>query len=192
MTKSRLETILKGNISIEEPEDEETNALMPQGDTTSDKKKKAFKKKKVKNTIRKVLLNGAAEYGAQLVEQIIRASRIDGNTLISDISDSIASQYLIDIDSSIVDSLLDQFDEADEIVKNVGSNGKGYITARPSRDPSTNDPVYEDFIPFKPTHLPTDLSLLEYDTVPPITYGLIVSLISLSILSFLMPKQQNY
>ena len=95
MTKSRLETILKENISVEEPEDEETNALMPEGDTTLDKKKKTFKKKKeVKNTIRKVLLNGAAEYGAQLVEQIIRASQIDGNTLISHLSDSISSQDL--------------------------------------------------------------------------------------------------
>ena len=82
-----METILKENISVEEPEDEETNALMPQGDATSDKTKKTFRKKKeVKNTIRKVLLNGAAEYGAQLVEQVIRASRIDGNTLITHIS----------------------------------------------------------------------------------------------------------
>jgi hypothetical protein len=98
MTRNRLETMLRENISVEEPEDEETNALMPQGDATS--AKKTFRKKKeFKNTIRKALLNGAAEYGAQLVEQVIRASRIDGNTLITHISDSIPSQYLVDIRS---------------------------------------------------------------------------------------------
>jgi len=87
MTISRLQSILKEKIQTEEIEEEETNALMPQGDMTSDKKKKVFKKKKEgKNTIRKVLLSGAAEYGAQLVEQVIRASHIDGNTLISNIA----------------------------------------------------------------------------------------------------------
>ena len=89
ITMGRLEFILKQNVQTEEPEDEETNALMPQGDTSSDKKKKTFKKKKeVKNTIRKVLLNGTAEYGAQLVEQVILASQIDSNTLINQITDS--------------------------------------------------------------------------------------------------------
>jgi hypothetical protein len=84
MTMGRLKGILKANVR-EEPEEEERNALMPQGDV--DKKKKSFKKKKeVKNTVRKALLNGAAEYGAQLVEQVIRASRVDGNTLIHEVS----------------------------------------------------------------------------------------------------------
>ena len=86
MTKDRLRGMLNENVPVEEPEDEETNALMPQGDTGSDKKKKSFKKKKeVKNTVRKVLLSAAAEYGAQLIEQVIRASQIDGNALISQI-----------------------------------------------------------------------------------------------------------
>jgi hypothetical protein len=87
MTMSRLQMIMKENVQTEEIEEEETNALMPQGDTSSDKKKKVFKKKKEgKNTVRKVLLSGAAEYGAQLVEQVIRASHIDGNTLVSGIA----------------------------------------------------------------------------------------------------------
>jgi hypothetical protein len=85
MTMTRLQTILKANVQIDE-EEEDVNALMPQG-PQSDKTKKSIKKKKeVKNTIRKALFSGAPEYGGQLVEQIIRQSQIDGNTLISQIS----------------------------------------------------------------------------------------------------------
>ena len=46
MTRSRLQVILKENVQTEEPEDEETNALMTEGDTSSDRKKKSLKRKK--------------------------------------------------------------------------------------------------------------------------------------------------
>jgi hypothetical protein len=86
MTMDRLQTILKENVQVDEVEDEEINALMPPGDLNAGKKKKYFKKKKeVNNTIRRALLNGAAEYGAQLVEQIIRISQVDENILINQI-----------------------------------------------------------------------------------------------------------
>ena len=91
MTMARLQTILTASSPTEEPEEEETNALMPQGDSASAKKKQGNKKKKEekKNTIRKALLSGAAEYGAQLIDEIIRASQIDGNTIVNQTSDSI-------------------------------------------------------------------------------------------------------
>jgi hypothetical protein len=91
MTMARLQTILTTSSPAEEPEEEETNALMPQGDNPSAKKSKGNKKKKEeKNTIRKALLTGAAEYGGQLIDEIIRASQIEGNTLIIQTSDSIS------------------------------------------------------------------------------------------------------
>jgi hypothetical protein len=85
MTMDKLRGILTARESEEVPEEEEVNALMPQGDV-AEKKKKSFKKKKeVKNTVRKALLSGAAVYGAQLVEQVIRASQIDANILITQV-----------------------------------------------------------------------------------------------------------
>jgi hypothetical protein len=88
MTMERLRGILKGSSKQEEqPEEEETNALLPGGDAAETKKKKSFKKKKeTKNTLQRALLNGAAEYGAQLVEDVIRASQVDGNILINQVS----------------------------------------------------------------------------------------------------------
>ena len=71
---------------------------------------------------------------------------------------------LIDL-SSILTSLLEQFALADEIVKYCESNGKGYITARAAKDSTTNDHVYDEFIPFKPIGLPVEITLLEYDSV---------------------------
>lgn len=168
MTMSRLEKIFKENIQTEEPqEDEEKNALMPQGDNSNSEKKKGFKKKKEgKNTIWKVLLSGASEYGGQLVEEVIRASHVEGNTFITQLTpDSIAlSKLFLIVDSSaILNSLLEQFHFADEIVKSCGS--KGYITTHPPKDSVSKDPVYEDFIPFQPTHLHPETSLLEYESV---------------------------
>lgn len=87
MTMQRLRGILKGSSKQEEPEEEETNALLPGGDTAETKKKRSFKKKKeMKNTLQRALLNGAAEYGAQLVEDVIRASQVEGNILINQVS----------------------------------------------------------------------------------------------------------
>jgi hypothetical protein len=85
MTLERLRGILTdGAKQDEQPEEEETNALMPGGDNTGPKRKKLYKKKKeTKNTIRRALLNGAAQYGAQLVEEVIRASQVDANLLIN-------------------------------------------------------------------------------------------------------------
>ena len=85
MTMERLRGILtEGTKHDEQPEEEETNALMPGGDSADAKRKKSFKKKKeTKNTIRRALLNGAAQYGAQLVEEVIRASQVDANLLIN-------------------------------------------------------------------------------------------------------------
>ena len=87
MTAEKLRGILMRKNNAEEVvEEEEVNALMPQGDQK--KNKKSFKKKKEgKNTLRKSLLSGAAEYGKELVEEIIRASGVDGNTLITQYSD---------------------------------------------------------------------------------------------------------
>ena len=85
MTADKLRGILLRKTEAEEVvEEEEVNALMPQGEEK--KSKKSFKKKKDgKNTLRKSLLSGAAVYGKELVEEVIRASGVDGNTLITQI-----------------------------------------------------------------------------------------------------------
>ena len=170
MTLTRLRTILQNSFQNEEPtEEEEINALMPDGDT---KQKKSFMKKKKdgKMTVRKSLVSGAAEYGAQLIEQIIRISHVDGDTLISkitpDSTHTFFKDYSDDIDSeSILRELLEGFNVADEIVKSCG--GKGFITTSPSKDADTKDPVYDEFMPFQPIHLNLSTSLLEFDTVSP-------------------------
>jgi predicted ribosome quality control (RQC) complex YloA/Tae2 family protein len=70
-------------------------------------------------------------------------------------------------DSPILISLLNQFRRADEIVTTIqSSNVKGYITSRPRKDSSMNDAVgYDEFMPFQPTNLPSDTSVLEFDSV---------------------------
>jgi hypothetical protein len=69
-------------------------------------------------------------------------------------------------DSHILLSLLEHFIKADEIVKQCESLAvKGYITTKPSKDTTSTAPNYEDFTPFKQTHLPSDLTLLEYENV---------------------------
>jgi hypothetical protein len=77
----RLRGMIAGSGDKEEVEEDEVNALMPEGDH-SDKKSR---KQKEKNTLRKALFVGAAEYGAQLVEQVIRASGVEGNTPLSQV-----------------------------------------------------------------------------------------------------------
>ena len=153
---------------MEEIEEEETNALLPQGDP-SEKKKKSFKKQKVgKNTIRKALLSGAVEYGAQLVEQVICTSGVNGDSLVNDVPNTgTSNKVLSNVDHSpILLALLEQFFRADDIVKSCESLSiKSSITARPSKDPSSTGSVYEDFMPFYPTHLTPDTVLLKYDSV---------------------------
>ena len=87
MTVEKLRGILMRRSESEDiVEEGEVNALMPQGEEK--KNKKTFKKKKEgKDTLRKSLLSGAAEYGKELVEEVIRASGVDGNTLITQIPD---------------------------------------------------------------------------------------------------------
>jgi hypothetical protein len=105
MTRGRLEGILfRGQVTEVVPEEEgEVNALMPLGVSAgvSERKDggkardvggqggKKFKKKEKegRNTLRKVLLVGAAEYGSQLIEEMIRSSGIEGNILVKDLSE---------------------------------------------------------------------------------------------------------
>jgi hypothetical protein len=104
MTRGRLEGILFRGQVTEVPEEEgEVNALMPLGLSAgvSETKEggkakdvggqggKKFKKKEKegRNTLRKVLLVGAAEYGSQLIEEMIRSSGIEGNVLVKDLSE---------------------------------------------------------------------------------------------------------
>jgi hypothetical protein len=69
-------------------------------------------------------------------------------------------------DSSILNSLLKEFEHADELVKDCESGDiKGYITTQPPKETTSKDPIYEDFMPFKPTHLPPTTTFLEYDSV---------------------------
>lgn len=87
ITHEGLEGMLRNmSVAQEEAEEEEVNALLPQGDTETTKKKKPKKKKDVKYTLRKALINGAADYGAQLVEEVIRSSGVDGNRLVSQVA----------------------------------------------------------------------------------------------------------
>ena len=89
MTRHRLEAILRDTSPAqqEEVEEEEVNALLPQGDReTSKKTKKPRKKKEAKYTMRKALVNGASDYGSQLVEEVIRSSSIDGNKSVNQIT----------------------------------------------------------------------------------------------------------
>ena len=81
MTMDTLKRLLTASGGKEDVEEEEINALLPQGDHSE----KKSKKQRGKNTLRKALLSGATEYGAQLVEQVIRASELDGNTALSQI-----------------------------------------------------------------------------------------------------------
>lgn len=168
MTLARLQLLLKRPSSMEELEEEETNALLPQGDP-SDKKKKSFKKQKAgKNTIRKALLSGAGEYGSQLVEQVICASGVNGDSLVGDVPNTgTSNKFLSNVDHSpVLVALLEQFFHADNIVKSCESLSiKSSITAHPSKDASSAEPVYEDFMPFSPTHLPLEIVLLKYDSV---------------------------
>ena len=159
----KLRGLLAGKAR-EEPEEEEVNALMPLGDTAG--KKKFKKRKEGKDTVKRALLSGAAEYGAQLVEEIIRSSNVDGSTLVSQVSLDGTFLTGIDVDdSSISTSLLNEFHRADEMVKQTDLPVvKGYITTKPAQDPNSN-PVYEDFIPFKPS-LPSP-SILEFENVHP-------------------------
>jgi hypothetical protein len=165
MTMDKLRGLLAGKAR-EEPEEEEVNALMPLGDGTG--KKKFKKRKEGKNTVKRALLSGAAAYGAQLVEEVIRSSKIDGSTLVSQVSLDGISRGDVDIDdSSILTALLSEFHRADEMVKQAElAVVKGYITTKPSQDPNA-DPVYEDFTPFKPS-LPAS-SILEFENVSPIS-----------------------
>jgi hypothetical protein len=79
MTLDRLKGLFSANGRREDAEDEDINALMPQGDHSE----KKTKKQKGTNTLRKALLAGTSVYGAQLVEQVIRASHVDGNLALS-------------------------------------------------------------------------------------------------------------
>jgi hypothetical protein len=108
MTMERLRGILtEGAKQDEQPEEEETNALMPGGDNADAKRKKLYKKKKeTKNTIRRALLNGAAQYGAQLVEEVIRASRVDANLLINQLPTEGNSLFDITDSRKLLDSYL--------------------------------------------------------------------------------------
>jgi len=97
MTPGRLHGILTRAPRTEDlAEEEEVNALMPaggmgevvvvgKGDKGTGKKK--FKKKEGRDTVRRALLSGAAEYGSQLIEEIIRIGGVDGNALVKSIAD---------------------------------------------------------------------------------------------------------
>ena len=170
MTLERLQSFLNAQDRNEEDEAEEMNALLPH-EGVSEKKNKYFKKRKqTRNTIRKVLLNGAAEYGAQLIEQVVRMSAVNGDTLVSDIPNTGKTQKLwtnID-DSPVLLALLEQFFHADDIIKACGSPPvKGYITSHPPKDPTTIEPIYDEFMPFHPTNTPSTTSLIEFETVTP-------------------------
>ena len=176
MTRVRLEGMLRDTSAAqqEEPDEEEVNALLPQDNTEMRKKTKNPKKKKkeAKYTLRKALVNGASDYGAQLVEEVIRSSSIDGNKFVSQIASQGTSPPL----SAVVDeempgilsALMEAFSRADEIVTKCGSEvGKGYITTLPPKDESSKDPIYEDYMPFHPTNLAAPLSSIEFESVPP-------------------------
>ena len=175
MTRVRLEGILRDTSPAQQDEvdEEEVNALLPQGNKDTGKKMKNPKKKKeTKYTLRKALVNGASDYGAQLVEEVIRSSSVDGNKFVSQIASQGTSPPL----SAVVDeempgilsALMEAFSRADEIVTKCGSEvGKGYITTLPPKDDSSKDPIYEDYMPFQPTNLPAPLSSVEFESVPP-------------------------
>lgn len=65
----------------------------------------------------------------------------------------------------LVSTLMQGFSRANEIVTECRSGGKGYITTLPPKDESSKDPIYEDYMPFQPTHLHPPISSLEFDTV---------------------------
>jgi hypothetical protein len=85
MTRDRLAGMLKDTLAAPEEEEEQVNALLPQGDDGAGKKKRGKKKKEVKVTVRKALVQGAADYGVQLVEEVVRSSGLDGNKLVNQI-----------------------------------------------------------------------------------------------------------
>jgi hypothetical protein len=71
--------------------------------------------------------------------------------------------------------LLRAFGCADEVVTACGLPVvKGYITTHPSKQENSDDVVYDDFMPFKPTELPPSVAVLEYDTVITFRFKLII------------------
>lgn len=180
MTRERLEGILFKDQVVEVVEEEEVNVLMPQGNAPSSMSagkeatrtagKKKFKKKEGKNTIQRALSSGAAEYGSQLIEEIIGLSVIDGNTLVKDIptdgTPSLIFLSRLTIDS-VVEKLLGGFKRGYEIVRACESQSvKGYITTVPGKQEGA-PAVYDEFMPFRPTGLPPTTTILEYDNVHP-------------------------
>ena len=169
MTMARLQRILQAREKNEEAEEEESNPLLSQGAIIEKKTKPPKKKKGGTFTIRKALLSGAAQYGAQLVEQVIRSSQVDANTPISSIATDgtpFKRFSLTADDSPILTALLKEFKAADVTVKACESPCvEGYIVAFPSKQITTDDPVYEEFMPFKPTNLPPSATVIGYDSV---------------------------
>jgi hypothetical protein len=97
-TREQLEGMLRDtSLAQDEVEEEEVNALLTQGHAEMGTKKKPKKKKEIKYTLRRTLVNGAADYGAQLVEQIIRSSGIDGNKLVNQIPQNGTFSLFIDM-----------------------------------------------------------------------------------------------
>jgi len=166
----RLRGMIAGSGDKEEVEEDEVNALMPEGDH-SDKKSR---KQKGKNTLRKALFVGAAEYGAQLVEQVIRASGVEGNMPLSQVQvHGVSFVKVANADGSpVLTALLREFEKADAIIKECSSKAdiKGYVTATPQKD--SKELVYQDFMPFPPTHLPMTTTILPYDNVRHPTFSL--------------------
>jgi len=89
MTLDRLHSLVKPSENGQElenvAEEEETNALMPQGNQEKKKSNKQ-RKKDSKNSLRKVLTNKLSEYGAQLVDEVVQRSGIDGSIPVNQIS----------------------------------------------------------------------------------------------------------
>ena len=68
--------------------------------------------------------------------------------------------------SPFFNTLLERFSHADDIVQKCESPPvKSCITTRPRKDSSSDEPEYEDFMPFCPTILRPEISLQKYDSV---------------------------
>jgi hypothetical protein len=96
MTLDRLCGVIASTAHNEEQDETSANALISQP-------VEAKKKRKAKaNTIRRALAFGAAEYGAQLVEEVISASGIEGNTPASQVTDESSHPriFCVNVDSS--------------------------------------------------------------------------------------------
>jgi hypothetical protein len=66
----------------------------------------------------------------------------------------------------VVDQLLRGFERGYEIIKECEEHVvKGYITVVAGKEGSPE--VYDEFMPFKPTNLPENIKVLEFDNVPP-------------------------